>query len=118
MAQLGRSFTWELARPASGFKQDGLYRYVQHPSYTGAFIANVAFLPFFWRFDGPLGCWMPTWIARSQSINSIHIPLTVFAMLWSLSKRIPEEDAMMKKEFGKQWIEYHRHTKRFVPGLF
>lgn len=118
MAQLGRSFTYELARPAGGFKQDGLYRYMQHPSYTGAFIANIAFLPFFWRFDGPLGCWMPAWMARSHLLNSIHIPLIMSLCIWSIWKRIPEEEAMMKKEFGKHWTEYHRRTKRFIPGVF
>ena len=118
MVQLGRSFTWELARPAGGFKQDGLYRYMQHPSYTGAFLANVTYLTFFWRFDGPLACWVPAWMGRSQLLNGILLLLVMFLQLWSLWKRIPEEEAMMKKEFGKQWVEYHRLTKRFIPGLF
>lgn len=69
MAQLGRSFTYELAGPAGGFKQDGLYRYMKHPSYIGAFLAHIAFLPFFWRLDGPLGCWMPAWMARSHGLS-------------------------------------------------
>ena len=119
MLQLGRSFTWELAKPAGGFKQDGLYAYVQHPSYTGAFVANVAFLPFFWRLDGPLGCWVPaSWTARSGVVYGVHIFVTVVAMLGTLSKRIPEEEGMMRKEFGKKWVDYQRRTKRFVPGLF
>lgn len=117
MAQLGSSFTWELARPPGGLKRDGLFSHMQHPSYTGAFLATIAFLPFFWRFDGPLGCWVPSWVARSRLMNCAPVLLIVYAMFWSLSKRIPNEEAMLKKEFGKDWEEYHRTTKRFVPGI-
>ena len=117
MAQLGSSFTWELAKPPGGLKRDGLFSHMQHPSYTGAFLATMAFLPFFWRFDGPLGCWVPSWVAHSRLMNCAHVLLIVYAMFWSLSKRIPNEEAMLRKEFGKEWEEYHRTTKRFVPGI-
>ena len=117
MAQLGSNFTWELAKPPGGLKRDGLFRHMQHPSYTGAFLATIAFVPFFWRFDGPLGCWVPSFVAHSQLMNSAHVLLILYAMFWSLSKRIPNEEAMLKKEFGKEWEEYHRTTKRFVPGI-
>lgn len=117
MAQLGSSFTWELAKPPSGLKRDGLFRHMQHPSYTGAFLATVAFMPFFWRLDGPLGCWVPSLVAHSRLMNSGHVLLIVYAMFWSLSKRVPNEEAMLKKEFGREWEEYHRTTKRFVPGI-
>lgn len=117
MAQLGSSFTWELAKPLGGLKRDGLFRYMQHPSYTGAFLASIAFLPFFWRFDGPLGCWVPSLVARSRLMNSAPVLLIAYALFWSLSKRIPNEEAMLKKEFGKEWEMYHRTTKRFVPGI-
>ena len=103
-----------------GFKRDGLYRYMQHPSYTGAFFANVAFISFFWRVDGPLACWLSApWTARLWWMNGGALfSWTVLSMLGTLWKRIPEEEAMMKKEFGKEWVEYHRHTKRFIPGVF
>ena len=35
-----------------------------------------------------------------------------------LPTRIRQEEAMMKREFGKEWEEYHRETARLVPGVF
>jgi protein-S-isoprenylcysteine O-methyltransferase Ste14 len=33
-------------------------------------------------------------------------------------KRVHEEEAMMKETFGKEWEEWHKRTKRFIPGFF
>jgi protein-S-isoprenylcysteine O-methyltransferase Ste14 len=31
--------------------------------------------------------------------------------------RIRDEEELLKREFGKQWEEYHNRTKIFLPGI-
>lgn len=33
-------------------------------------------------------------------------------------KRVTEEEMMLKKTFGKEWEDWHKKTKRFIPGVF
>ncbi len=32
--------------------------------------------------------------------------------------RVKDEEAMLKRELGKEWVEYYRTTARFIPGVF
>jgi len=32
--------------------------------------------------------------------------------------RVVQEEKMLKREFGKEWEEYHRRVARFIPGVF
>lgn len=78
MAQLGSSFTWELAKPPGGLKRDGLFRHIQHPSYTGTFLATIAFLPFsgdltgLWDAGYPYGCAFTVYEQRSRLIDRLR----------------------------------------------
>jgi protein-S-isoprenylcysteine O-methyltransferase Ste14 len=38
--------------------------------------------------------------------------------LFGVGTRVKDEEAMLKREFGREWEEYHRKTKRFIPGIF
>lgn len=50
--------------------------------------------------------------------------LAVFGLI-SIWVRVQDEEAMLREEFGREWEEYHRRTKRFqacfdrndAPGL-
>lgn len=55
---LGRNFTFHLQKP-SELNTRGLYRYMQHPSYTGNVLVRGGCFVVFLRWDGVMGCWMP-----------------------------------------------------------
>jgi protein-S-isoprenylcysteine O-methyltransferase Ste14 len=38
--------------------------------------------------------------------------------LFGVGIRVKDEEAMLKREFGREWEEYHRKTKGFIPGIF
>lgn len=83
--------------------------------------ANIAMLL---RLDGVLGCVLPTWVVRfgmgSTGIGPWSVLLVVFSILGAFGVwiRVKDEEAMLKKEFGKDWEEYHWRTGRFIPGVF
>ncbi|KAI9841601.1 MAG: hypothetical protein M1837_000508 [Sclerophora amabilis] len=117
IVQLGKSFTWELAKPTTGLKKDGLYGYVQHPSYTGMLLNVTSFVTLIMRIDGAVGCWLPAFMAHSKlliALFTVGIPLS---LVWSLSIRVKDEESMLQRAFGDEWEEYHRRTKRFIPGI-
>ena len=61
---LGRNFTFRLAKPKS-FVTSGLYRYVQHPSYTGKVLTVVGNMILLQSPGGVVGCWLPAWIVTA-----------------------------------------------------
>ncbi|KAG0647001.1 Prenylated carboxyl methyltransferase [Hyphodiscus hymeniophilus] len=119
-AQLGRDFTFQLARPR-GLVKTGLYAYVRHPSYPALFGAHLVAAGLFMRWGGAVGCFGPGWLVRS----------TVFGVgtdVWALSVmgvmmfglfgvRVMEEEDMLRSEFGAEYEEYAKRTKRFLPGI-
>jgi protein-S-isoprenylcysteine O-methyltransferase Ste14 len=114
---LGSNFTFRLAEPKK-FITSGLYKYAQHPSYTGKALIIVANLALIQRPDGLFGCWLPKSLAEAKLLWRVLSCLIVLSSMYFLRKRVKEEEAMMKDTFGKEWESWHARTKRFVPGLF
>jgi len=120
---LGENFTFRLAKPKR-LVTTGLYAYVQHPSYPTNWILMAANIAMLLRLDGVLGCVLPTWVVRfgmgSTGIGPWSVLLVVFSILGAFGVwiRVKDEEAMLKKEFGKDWEEYHWRTGRFIPGVF
>lgn len=125
--QLGRNFTFRLARPSS-LVTGGLYAYVQHPSYPTNWVVLVGNIALLLRLDGVFGCVLPGWVVRSgmgmgmgngQGIGvwPVFLGCFVVMVLWIVWVRVKDEEAMLKREFGREWEEYHGRTKRFVPGV-
>ncbi|KAJ5387510.1 Phospholipid methyltransferase [Penicillium cosmopolitanum] len=115
---LGPNFTFHLARP-SRLVTTGIYRWVQHPSYTGhlAVIAGCTLL--FMRWDGASACW----IEESILVGLDGWGLALWASFMGFSvlmirARVKDEEDMLKQLFGKEWEDWNRSTKRFIPGLF
>ncbi len=77
--------------------QQGFYKYVRHPSYTGLLIMFLG-----------LAIDHGTWI----DVAFIMIPITA-ALFYRINK---EEEALIGK-FGKQYEEYAARTKRLIPGI-
>ncbi len=96
---LGRFFSSNVAIHAGHqIVRAGLYRYVRHPSYTGALLA-FAGLGFFFR----------NWL----SLALILAPITA-AFLY----RIHVEEAALVDALGRDYLEYRRATRRLVPGVY
>jgi protein-S-isoprenylcysteine O-methyltransferase Ste14 len=114
---LGQSFTFRLKEPQK-LVTSGLYRYMQHPSYTGKSLIVYASWVLIRRSDGIVGCWLPTWAVGAtwfwRTLGCLY-GLGVLRVTW---KRVSEEEVMLKRTFGKEWEEWHARTSRFIPGLF
>ncbi|KAK0644082.1 hypothetical protein B0T16DRAFT_293294, partial [Cercophora newfieldiana] len=115
---LGKNFTFGLAEPDQ-LVTSGIYQYVQHPSYTGLVITVVAHAALTYRIDGGLSCIIPPrWYGFGKRLERFVVPVWVALVVLMISKRVPEEEAMMKGTFGQQWEVWHRQTARFIPGVF
>ena len=95
---LGRFFTVDVAiRKDYALIQDGLYRYVRHPSYSGLLLA----------FFG-LGLIYANWL----SLISLMAPLIL-----SINNRIAKEERALLAALGPAYAAYCARTKRLFPGL-
>jgi protein-S-isoprenylcysteine O-methyltransferase len=96
---LGRFFTVNVAIAADHQLIDrGPYRYIRHPSYTGAMMAFLG-----------LGLCLCNW----GSLAVLLIPVfLVFA------RRIRVEEAALVAGLGDTYRHYMSRTKRLIPGVF
>lgn len=95
---LGRFFTVDVAVAADHrVVQDGPYRWVRHPSYSGLLLEflGLALVP---------GALLP--------VPVMLVPIT--AALWW---RIRVEEAALLGSLGESYAAYMRGTKRLVPGI-
>ncbi|WP_405134634.1 methyltransferase family protein [Nocardia sp. NBC_01388] len=93
--QLGESFTFKIhTAPGQIVVDSGLYRFVRHPSYTGALICALGFTIAY-----------TNWLA----------PLTVLVLAFGYVKRIPAEEQALAADLGEPYRRYMSHTKRLIP---
>ncbi|KAI1087902.1 hypothetical protein F5B19DRAFT_499551 [Rostrohypoxylon terebratum] len=118
-SSLGKNFTFDLAEP-DGLKTDGIYYYVQHPSYTGILIVLACNISLLGRMDGALSCWIPPeWYGPLQTIGwAFILPTWLSLSTFGLWMRVKEEESMLRAKFGEQWETWHARTARFIPGIF
>lgn len=99
IVQLGRFHTPNVAILGDHqLLETGLYRYVRHPSYLGAFVAFVGF-----------GLTLDNWI----SLAAIMVVLP-----GSYLYRMHEEDAALLVAFGDSYRAYCQRTKRLIPWVY
>ncbi len=97
--QLGRYFVPEVTiQPGQRVVDQGLYRYLRHPSYTGTFITILGYAL-------ALGNWL-----------SLAVMLLVSGLVYGLRMRI--EEAALVEAFGAEYQAYMRRTKRLIPFIF
>ena len=115
---LGQNFTFHLSNP-DRLITDGVYQYLQHPSYTGAAMVTFGMAGLLTRWDTAAGaCWM-----QASTLQSLDGYGWIFPVGWAiflffvLGARVRDEEAMLKEQFGKEWEEWHARTKRFIPGV-
>lgn len=115
---LGRNFTFELAAP-DRLVTGGMYRFVQHPGYTGLAMVVAGGLGICYQWHtAAIACWMPDdlfydlqWLAELGGLGVGVVGLSV------LTIRVRDEERMLKERFGEEWEMWHRRTARFVPGI-
>lgn len=117
---LGTLFTYELT-VAEDHKlvTSGPYAWVRHPSYTGL-IGNALGVAICAFGDG-------SWIRQCNAAKTwagMVVIYMMYAGMWLpalilFPMRTLKEDAMMKKQYGKQWDEWSQKVRyRLVPGLW
>ncbi|KAI0424490.1 hypothetical protein F5Y09DRAFT_139053 [Xylaria sp. FL1042] len=116
-ATLGKNFTFALAEPDC-LTTTGIYRYVQHPSYTGLLTLILCNLSLVARIDGALSCWIPSrWYQYFRIAGWVLAPVGVLALVFAVWTRVRQEERMLRAKFGVEWEEWHARTKRFIPWV-
>lgn len=95
---LGRHFTFELGlRGDHRLVTAGPYRWVMHPSYTGTMLVEGGMTLFF-----------------SQWLVGAVLMISVVAFLY---RRIRDEEAMLRDQFGAEFDRYRASRARLIPGV-
>jgi len=102
----------ELTLQGHRLVKSGPYSLIRHPSYTGL-IAMVIGLNF--RYTTPDSFLLPYLGSTALRISLLFACL---APTLSLVKRIKQEEAMLAKEFEKEWDEYGKTTWKLVPFIW
>ncbi|KAK4178426.1 hypothetical protein QBC36DRAFT_104880 [Triangularia setosa] len=117
-ASLGKNFTFALTEP-DRLKTTGLYRYVQHPSYTGVVILIICNVVLMGRVDGVMSCWASErWYKYLRDVGWSLAPVGVSIVMLGVWTRVMQEEEMLRGRFGEEWERWHRRTPRFIPGVF
>jgi protein-S-isoprenylcysteine O-methyltransferase len=96
---LGRYFTFDVAIHAGhNVIEAGPYRYIRHPSYTGAILTVIGF-----------GLALENWMGLAALLACIGI---------GYGYRISVEETALAEALGEEYIAYARRTRRLVPLMF
>jgi protein-S-isoprenylcysteine O-methyltransferase len=76
----------------------GPYRYIRHPSYTGALLSLLGF-----------GLALGNWAGLAAAVGCLGI---------AYAYRIPVEEAALASALGENYVRYRKRTWRLVPFLF
>ena len=95
---LGRNFYSLVAvKEEQKLVTSGPYRWIRHPIYTGYILTYLA---------GGL-------IASNQVLT--FVPVIFFSLM--IINRIPREEAVMREEFGQDYLDMEAYTGRLLPKL-
>lgn len=96
---LGRYFTVKVSiQEQHDLIQTGPYKFLRHPSYTGAWIAFVG-----------IGFVTGTWAG---------LIIWAFLPLIALLRRIKVEESVLFAHFGNLYDKYREHTWRLIPWVY
>ena len=96
----------------------GPYSYVRHPSYTGTLLNMTALV--IWQTAE--GSWLREREVHKMPLGWLMlVPVIAIISLVILIvlRRIPAEDEILRKAFGKEWDEWARKVpNRIIPGIY
>jgi protein-S-isoprenylcysteine O-methyltransferase Ste14 len=96
---LGKYFTFDVAiHSGQTIIESGPYRYIRHPSYSGALLTLLGF-----------GLALGNWAGLIAALGGLSA---------AYAYRIPVEEAALASALGEPYREYVRRTRRLVPFLF
>jgi protein-S-isoprenylcysteine O-methyltransferase Ste14 len=96
---LGKYFTFDVAiQTGQILIEAGPYRYVRHPSYSGALLTLLGF-----------GLALGNWAGLTAAL---------FCLGSAYAYRIPVEEAALASVLGDAYAQYRKRTTRLVPFLF
>ncbi|HEX7414717.1 MAG TPA: isoprenylcysteine carboxylmethyltransferase family protein [Bacteroidia bacterium] len=97
--QLGRFFTVNVTiRENHQLMQSGFYKYLRHPSYTGALLSFLG-----------LGLILNNWFS---------LAIVFLSILSTFIYRMNIEEKVLTEQFGKQYLDYISKTKRLIPFIY
>jgi protein-S-isoprenylcysteine O-methyltransferase len=98
-AILGKYFTFDVAiQSGQILVEAGPYRYIRHPSYSGALLSLLGF-----------GLALGNWAGLAATLS---------CMGFAYAYRIPIEEAALTSALGEAYKQYRKRTWRLVPFLF
>lgn len=96
---LGKYFTVDVTiRKDHQIKKEGFYKYLRHPSYAFSLLTSLG-----------LGLYLNNWLSL---ILAFLPPFIAFAY------RIKIEEQALVEEFGNEYIEYRKSTKKLIPFIY
>jgi protein-S-isoprenylcysteine O-methyltransferase Ste14 len=96
---LGKYFTFDVAiQSGQALVEAGPYRYIRHPSYTGALLTLSGF-----------GLALGNWAGLAAAVSCLGV---------AYAYRIPVEEAGLAEALGDSYKQYVGRTWRLVPFLF
>jgi protein-S-isoprenylcysteine O-methyltransferase len=99
VAVLGRYFTFDVAiQDDQRLVEAGPYRYLRHPSYSGALLSLLGF-----------GLSIGNWAGLAASLACLS---------FAYAYRIPIEESVLVSALGETYKRYQKRTWRLVPFLF
>lgn len=117
--QIGKYSTSNIL-PPSYLTTTGLYAYMQHPAYTFGALTFLFYSTFFLHAGGVISCWVDHDLHGTKEWWMIVglFWIVVGAGLKALMGRVAAEEALLKREFGEEWVRWSSKTKRFIPGIW
>ena len=96
---MGKYFTVDVTiREGHQIKKDGVYSILRHPSYSASLLTFLG-----------LGLFLNNWI----SLIIAFIP-PFLAFLY----RIKIEEKALTEQFGQDYIDYKKQTKKLIPFIY
>lgn len=96
---LGKYFTVDVTiRQNHQIKKEGFYRYLRHPSYAFSLLTSLG-----------LGLYLNNWWSL---ILAFLPPFLAFTY------RIKVEEQALVEQFGQEYLEYRKSTKKLIPFIY
>ncbi|MCJ8152842.1 isoprenylcysteine carboxylmethyltransferase family protein [Chryseobacterium sp. SSA4.19] len=96
---LGKYFTVDVTiREDHKIKKEGFYKYLRHPSYAFSLLTSLG-----------LGLYLNNWLSL---VLALVPPFIAF------SYRITIEECALVEQFGEEYLEYRRKTKKLIPFIY